>query len=73
MLNKLGGSLAWATAISQGNHAALRDMFKTDCLTFFRSKVAPVVRECSAGLVDLDVRGKAKLDEIDEFIHGGAV
>lgn len=73
MLNKLGGSLAWAMAISQGNHSALRDMFKTDCLTFFRSKVAPVVRECSAGLVDLDVRGKAKLDEIDEFIHGGAL
>jgi len=73
MLNKLGGSIAWAMSISSMAYQAMRDSYKSDCVLFFKNKIAPLVRECSAGLVDLDIKGKAKLDQIDAYLtNGGA-
>jgi len=73
MLNKLGGSIAWAMSISSMAYQAMRDSYKSDCVLFFKSKIAPLVRECSAGLVDLDIKGKVKLDQIDAYLTNGGV
>ncbi len=71
MLNKLGGSVAWAMSVSTAAYQGLRDSFKTDCVLFFKDEIAPLVRECSAGLVDLDIKGKVKLDQIDNYLSNG--
>ena len=70
LLNRLNGQLAWAVSLSPQRYRPIKDSFTKDCIDVFRRDIIPLIRECSAGLIDLThFSSKEKMDEVEAMFE----